>query len=138
MLSMRELRASDFGRKVREWDSSDLLKEWRGSWGDHVNVRMAELGLDARVEITEIRRQRDDWQRGATRALATGRTGEAIHAYGENGLVHMAETREAARAELVEGWDRARVGDPSKMRIILTHTNAEVRDLNIAAREKPP
>lgn len=30
------------------------------------------------VEITEIRRQRDDWQRGATRALATGRTGEAM------------------------------------------------------------
>ena len=32
------------------------------------------------AEITEIRRQREDWQRDATRALATGRTGEAIHA----------------------------------------------------------
>jgi Ti-type conjugative transfer relaxase TraA len=88
------------------------------------------------VEITEIHRQRDDWQRGATRALATGRTGEAIHAYGENGMVHSADTREAARAELVEGWDHARNNDPSKSRIILTHTNAEVRDLNIAARDK--
>jgi Ti-type conjugative transfer relaxase TraA len=88
------------------------------------------------VEITEIRRQHDDWQRGATRALATGRTGEAIHAYGENGMVHSADTREAARAELVEGWDQARTNDPAKSRIILTHTNAEVRDLNIAAREK--
>lgn len=51
-------------------------------------------------------------------------------------MVHGAETREAARAELVEGWDDARNNDPSKSRIILTHTNAEVRDLNIAAREK--
>jgi len=51
-------------------------------------------------------------------------------------MVHGAETREAARAELIEGWDNSRTSDPSKSRIILTHTNAEVRDLNIAAREK--
>ena len=88
------------------------------------------------LEITEIRRQRDDWQRDATRALATGRTGEAINAYGENGMVHSADTREAARAELVDGWDRARTNDPASCRIILTHTNAEVRDLNVAARDK--
>jgi ATP-dependent exoDNAse (exonuclease V) alpha subunit len=51
-------------------------------------------------------------------------------------MVYMAATREDARAELVEGWDHARNNDPSKSRIILTHTNAEVRDLNIAARDK--
>jgi Ti-type conjugative transfer relaxase TraA len=112
--------------------------------GDPEQLQAIEAGAAFRslaeahgaVEITEIRRQRDDWQRGATRALATGRTGEAIHAYGENGMVHSAETREDARAELVEGWDQARANDPSKSRIILTHTNAEVRDLNIAARDK--
>jgi Ti-type conjugative transfer relaxase TraA len=112
--------------------------------GDPEQLQAIEAGAAFRslteahgaVEITEIRRQRDDWQRGATRALATGRTGEAIHAYGENGMVHSAETREYARAELVEGWDQARTNDPAKSRIILTHTNAEVRDLNIAARDK--
>ena len=112
--------------------------------GDPEQLRAIEAGAAFRalaeahgaVEITEIRRQRDDWQRGATRALATGRTGEAIHAYSENGMVHEGKTRKDARAELVEGWDRARTSDPSKSRIILTHTNAEVRDLNIAARDK--
>jgi Ti-type conjugative transfer relaxase TraA len=112
--------------------------------GDPEQLQAIEAGAAFRslaeahgaVEITEIRRQREDWQRGATRALATGRTGEAIHAYGENGMVHSAETREAARAELVGGWNDARTNDPSKSRIILTHTNAEVRDLNIAARDK--
>ena len=112
--------------------------------GDPEQLQAIEAGAAFRslaeshgaVEITEIRRQRDDWQRGATRALATGRTGEAIHAYGDNGMVHSAETREAARAELVEGWNDARNSDPNKSRIILTHTNAEVRDLNIAARDK--
>jgi Ti-type conjugative transfer relaxase TraA len=112
--------------------------------GDPEQLQAIEAGAAFRslaeahgaVEITEIRRQRDDWQRGATRALATGRTGEAIHAYGENGMVHEGKTRDDARAELVEGWDQARTSDSSKSRIILTHTNAEVRDLNIAARDK--
>ena len=112
--------------------------------GDPEQLQAIEAGAAFRslaeahgaVEITEIRRQRDDWQRGATRALATGRTGEAINVYGDNGMVHSADTREAARAELVQGWDEARTRDPAKSRIILTHTNAEVRDLNIAVREK--
>ena len=112
--------------------------------GDPEQLQAIEAGAAFRslaeahgaVEITEIRRQREDWQRGATRALATGRTGEAINAYGDNGMVDSAETREDARAELVEGWNDARNREPAKSRIILTHTNAEVRDLNIAAREK--
>jgi ATP-dependent exoDNAse (exonuclease V) alpha subunit len=33
-------------------------------------------------------------------------------------------------------WDAQRRADPDKTRIILTHTNAEVRDLNQAARER--
>ncbi|MDG6719242.1 AAA family ATPase, partial [Staphylococcus aureus] len=86
------------------------------------------------AEITEIRRQRVDWQRDATRARATGRTGEAIHAYDGKGMVHAADTREQARGELVDGWDRARQAEPGKSRVILTHTNAEVRELNEEAR----
>src|SRR3546814_14591171 len=54
--------------------------------------------------ITKIRRQCEDWQRDATKALATGRAGEAIHAYEAHGMVQAAETRELARAE-----DRKRV-----------------------------
>jgi hypothetical protein len=86
------------------------------------------------AEITEIRRQRDDWQKEATRSLATGRTAEAIHAYDGRGMVHAADTRELARGELVDGWDRQRQAEPDKSRVILTHTNAEVRELNEEAR----
>lgn len=87
-------------------------------------------------EITEIRRQREDWQRDATRALATGRTPEAIGAYREQNMVHGAETRDQARTALVEGWDRQRQAEPAKSRIILTHTNAEVFALNSEARDR--
>ena len=112
--------------------------------GDPQQLQAIEAGAAFRslaerhgwAEIGEIRRQRDEWQRDATKALATGRTGEAIHGYEQNGMVHAAETREQARSELVDQWDRQRRADPDQSRIILTHTNAEVRDLNLAARER--
>ena len=112
--------------------------------GDPEQLQAIEAGAAFRsvterhgaAEITEIRRQREDWQRDATRALATGRTGEAIHAYDGKGMVHAADTREQARGELVDGWDRARQAEPDKTRIILTHTNAEVRSLNGEARDR--
>ncbi|WP_439487125.1 Ti-type conjugative transfer relaxase TraA [Blastomonas fulva] len=88
------------------------------------------------VEIASIRRQHIDWQREATRELATGRTGVALGRYEEAGHVHIAETRQAARADLVDAWDRDRQAKPDTSRIILTHTNDEVRALNEAVREK--
>ena len=51
-------------------------------------------------------------------------------------MVHAADTREQARGELVDGWDRARQVEPGKSRIILTHTNAEVQSLNGEARDR--
>ena len=112
--------------------------------GDPEQLQAIEAGAAFRsvterhgaAEITEIRRQREDWQRDATRALATGRTGEAIHAYEGKGMVHATDTREQARGELVDGWDRARQAEPGKSRIILTHTNAEVQSLNGEARDR--
>jgi Ti-type conjugative transfer relaxase TraA len=88
------------------------------------------------AEIGEVRRQREGWQRDATRDLATGRTGHALEAYRSHGMVHEAQTREQARGDLIERWDRDRQSAPGRSRIILTHTNDEVRALNEAARER--
>ncbi|MFT4180825.1 MAG: Ti-type conjugative transfer relaxase TraA [Rhizobium sp.] len=112
--------------------------------GDPQQLQAIEAGAAFRsihdrhggVEISEVRRQHEDWQRDATRDLATGRTSEAIHAYERNDMVHAAETREQARNDLIDRWDRDRQATPDSSRIILTHTNAEVRQLNEAAREK--
>jgi len=88
------------------------------------------------AEIGEVRRQREDWQRDATRDLASGKTGHALEAYRSHGMVHEALSREQARGDLIERWDRERQASPDKSRIILTHTNDEVRALNETAREK--
>ncbi|OYX65693.1 MAG: Ti-type conjugative transfer relaxase TraA [Sphingomonadales bacterium 32-64-17] len=112
--------------------------------GDPQQLQAIEAGAAFRaiherhggVEITEVRRQLHDWQREATRHFATGRTGEAIRVYADHGMIHAAETREQARGELVERWDRERIAAPDQSRIILTHTNDEVRELNQAARDR--
>ena len=110
--------------------------------GDPQQLQAIEAGAAFRsiherhggAEIGEVRRQRQDWQRDATRDLATGRTGHALEAYRSHGMVHEAQTREQARDDLIERWDRDRQASPDKSRIILTHTNDEVRALNEAAR----
>ncbi|NUJ81452.1 Ti-type conjugative transfer relaxase TraA [Methylocystis sp. FS] len=110
--------------------------------GDPQQLQSIEAGAAFRsihqrhggAEIGEVRRQREDWQRDATRDLATGRTADALHAYDKHGMVHAAATRQQARDDLIDRWDRDRQASPGRSRIILTHTNDEVRALNEAAR----
>ncbi len=112
--------------------------------GDPQQLQAIEAGAAFRsiyerhggVEIGEVRRQREGWQRDATRDLATGKVGHALEAYRAHGVVHEAATREQARSDLIERWDRDRQASPDRGRIILTHTNDEVRMLNEAARER--
>jgi Ti-type conjugative transfer relaxase TraA len=112
--------------------------------GDPQQLQAIEAGAAFRsiherhggAEIGEVRRQREDWQRDATRDLATGKVGHALEAYRANGMVHDTQTREQARGDLIDHWDRDRQASPGKSRIILTHTNDEVRALNESARER--
>lgn len=112
--------------------------------GDPEQLQAIEAGAALRslaerhgaIEIGDIRRQHELWQRVATQNLATGRTAEAINAYAQAGLVHAADTREQARAGLINTWDRERIASPEHSRIILTHTNSEVREINDLARQR--
>jgi ATP-dependent exoDNAse (exonuclease V) alpha subunit len=84
--------------------------------GDPQQLQSIEAGAAFRsirerhggIEIVEVRRQREDWQRDATRDLAGGRTSDAIHAYDTHGMVHVARTRQQARDDLIDRWDRDR------------------------------
>jgi Ti-type conjugative transfer relaxase TraA len=110
--------------------------------GDPEQLQAIEAGAAFRslterhgaAEITQIRRQQEDWQRQATRELATGRTGEALERYEAAGMVHGHETREAARIALVDGWDGVRQTRPDASQVMLAHTRADVAELNQLAR----
>ena len=90
--------------------------------GDPQQLQAIEAGAAFRsiaedlgsVEITDIRRQREDWQRDATRQLATGRTGEALGAYRDHDMLHAADTRDLAREQLIDRWDRERIANAQR------------------------
>jgi len=150
LLSNRDVLVIDEAGMIGTWQMERIVREVekRGAKlvlvGDPEQLQAIEAGGAFRsiteryghVEVTDIRRQREDWQRDATRQLATGRTAEAIYAYVERGAVHVAETRDAARARLIENWNRDRVAEPGASRIILAHSNDDVRSLNQLARER--
>jgi Ti-type conjugative transfer relaxase TraA len=112
--------------------------------GDAEQLQAIEAGAAFRAlterhgaaEITEIRRQREGWQREATRELATGRTGAALDRYEAAGMVRGHETREAARRALVDGWDSVRQAKPDASQLMLAHTRADVAELNQLARAR--
>jgi hypothetical protein len=112
--------------------------------GDPEQLQAIEAGAAFRAlferhgaaEITEVRRQREGWQREATRELATGRTGAALERYEAAGMVKEAETRSEARTALVSGWEAMREAHPGESQIILAYTRADVGELNQLARER--
>jgi Ti-type conjugative transfer relaxase TraA len=112
--------------------------------GDPEQLQAIEAGAAFRalaerhgaVAITAVRRQREAWQRDATRELATGRTAEALGRYAGAGMVQAAGTRAAAKAALVAGWDAVRQESPEASQVILAYTRDDVRDLNELARER--
>jgi len=112
--------------------------------GDPEQLQAIEAGAAFRalserhgaVAITAVRRQREAWQRDATRDLATGRTAEALARYAGAGMVQAAETRAAAKVALVVGWDVVRRERPEASQVILAYTRDDVRDLNELARER--
>lgn len=112
--------------------------------GDAEQLQAIEAGAAFRAlterhgaaEITQIRRQHEDWQKVATRELATGRTGEALERYEAAGMVQGHASKEEARSALVEGWDAVRRAKPETSQVMLAHTRVDVAALNTLARER--
>ncbi len=112
--------------------------------GDPEQLQAIEAGAAFRaivervgsVEITQVVRQREAWQRDATKELATGRTSEALERYAAAGMVRASGTRAEAMASLVAGWDEARLARPEESRVLLASTRADVAVLNGLARER--
>jgi Ti-type conjugative transfer relaxase TraA len=110
--------------------------------GDPEQLQAIEAGAAFRAiaerigaaEITEVRRQREDWQQQATRELATGRTEAALARYERAGMMQGHATLDQAKAAVIAGWDAAREENPQANQIMLAYRRDDVRDLNERAR----
>ena len=60
MLTTRSVDEEGFGPKVRDWNRTDLLQQWRERWAEHANRRLAELDIDARIDHRSLEAQRID------------------------------------------------------------------------------
>ena len=111
--------------------------------GDPEQLQAIEAGAPFRgiaarhggVELTEVWRQKIAWQKEATRQFFSGRTVEALEAYGREGWIRAAATRGEAREALLDAWSQAGREHPGESRLMLTYTRDDVRQLNTQARE---
>ena len=112
--------------------------------GDPEQLQAIEAGAAFRaisertgyVELMDVRRQREGWQRDATREFATGKTQAALARYDEHQHIHAFQTEAQCQAGLISLWNDARITSPETTQIILTYTRREVESLNHMAREK--
>jgi Ti-type conjugative transfer relaxase TraA len=93
---------------------------------------LLEQHVPARLET--IRRQAEPWQREASEDLAGGRVAPALDAYQQAGRLHVADTRDAARAELVGQHRADAAAAPERGQLVLAYRNDEVRRLNADIR----
>ena len=112
--------------------------------GDHEQLQAIGAGAPFRaiteaighVELSEIRRQRVDWQREASVAFATHRTAEGLAAYRDRGAISLAETGEDARGQIVRDYLADRDERPDGTRVAMAHRRADVRAINDAIRSE--
>ncbi len=111
--------------------------------GDHEQLQAIGAGSPFRaiaerigsVELTDIRRQKHDWQREASVAFATHRTAEGLQQYAERNSIRFAKDREQACAELIGDYLADRAQNPEGSRIALAHRRVDVRAINDGIRD---
>jgi len=110
--------------------------------GDPEQLQAIEAGAPFRgiaaqhgvAELTQVRRQRQEWQRAATIELAAGRTRQALAAYEEKGAIVAVEERAQARSALLARWARDAKAEPKASQLVLAYTRDDVHELNTAIR----
>jgi len=85
-------------------------------------------------KLTEIWRQKAEWQKQATKTFHDGFTAEAMEEYRSRGHVKEFVSREEARTKLIEDWTASRTANPNEKHIMFGFLRADVSSLNEQAR----
>jgi Ti-type conjugative transfer relaxase TraA len=110
--------------------------------GDHEQLQAIGAGAPFRAiaerighaELSDIRRQREPWQRAASVAFASHRTTEGLQAYKKAGAIETAPDRAHAGAMIVRDYLADRERRLTGSRVVLAHRRADVRALNDSIR----
>jgi Ti-type conjugative transfer relaxase TraA len=84
--------------------------------------------------LTEVRRQKTDWQRTATQDLAQAKTSAALEAYRQHGSIVAVEQRQDARNALIARWAHDAKQEPQASQLVVAYTRDDVSQLNTTIR----
>jgi len=88
----------------------------------------------SKIELKEIWRQREEWQKEATVLFSTRHTTDGIAIYAAHECVHEFSTQSQAKQSLIDTWNDVRISQPEKTQIMLAFRRDDVRELNETAR----
>jgi Ti-type conjugative transfer relaxase TraA len=118
MLALRAAGPDGFGQKVREWNATERLVEWRQAWADHANQRLAVLGLETQIDPRALKDQAIDLEP----QNKVGPSGARREARGED-----AERAEEHRAIARRNGERI-IAAPETALAAMTHQQATFTD----------
>lgn len=88
------------------------------------------------ARVDQVVRQRDEWARQATMALAAGKTSEALQAYAGRDHLHLHAGARAAVKAMADAWEAATSSPGEQTILLLARTNGQVREINGEIRNR--
>jgi len=127
MLTMRAVDENGFGRKVREWNRTEMIERWRSRWAELANERLAELDIDARIDHRSFEAQRI----GLEPQTQIGAPAKRIEVHGIEGEGAQADRAEMHR-EIARGNGQRIIADPSVAMDAITHQQSTFTQRDVA------
>ena len=125
LLTMREVTAEGFGKKVRSWNAKADLLNWREAWAETANEHLARAGHAIRIDHRTLQAQGSGLEPG--RKIGVGRERQTDEALPR----HIAE-RVAAQEKVAQENGAAILADPTLALRALTHQRSTFTERDIA------
>ncbi|TAU46018.1 Ti-type conjugative transfer relaxase TraA, partial [Rhizobium ruizarguesonis] len=110
--------------------------------GDHEQLQAIGAGAPFRAiaeavghaQLSEVRRQKADWQKQASIDFASHRTAAGLSAYEARGSVHLKTGRAETLKAIIADYVADRSANPNDTRIAMAHRRDDVRAINAGIR----
>ncbi len=112
--------------------------------GDHEQLQAIGAGAPFRAiaeavghaQLSDVRRQRADWQKQASIDFASHRTAAGLSAYAARGNLHLKTDRAETLKAIIADYVADRSAQPNDTRIAMAHRRDDVRAINAGIRAR--
>ncbi|NEH61747.1 Ti-type conjugative transfer relaxase TraA [Rhizobium ruizarguesonis] len=112
--------------------------------GDHEQLQAIGAGAPFRAiaeavghaQLSDVRRQRTDWQKQASIDFASHRTAEGLTAYKAHGNIQLKANRDDVLKAIIADYVADRSANPNDTRIAMAHRRDDVRAINAGIRAR--